>query len=44
MAANDRGRKDLDEALPVERSVARDSLSEWQLSKMGVASNGTCEV
>ncbi|MBE3049027.1 hypothetical protein IMZ48_42320 [Candidatus Bathyarchaeota archaeon] len=40
MAANEGGRKGQDEALAVERSVARDSLSEWQLSKEGVASSG----
>lgn len=45
MAANDRERRDLDEALPVERFVARDSLSEWQLSKGGCRlESGTCGV
>lgn len=43
-AANGGGRKGQDEALVVERSVARDSLSEWQLSKESVASRGTCDV
>lgn len=41
MAANERGRDDRDEAFAVRRPVARDSLSEWQLSKEGIAPSGT---
>ena len=44
VAANDRSCGDQDEAFPVRRPVARDSLSEWQLSKGDVASSGTYQV
>lgn len=44
MAANERGHDDRNEAFGVRRPVARNSLSEWQLSKKGIAPSGTYQV